>query len=159
MIRVSANSFIVTETTENLKFFLLPKPCVLTPLLLRMFWQIKPFAKEDTNGERQNVNCICQIFDVVFLVSLLDVNECSENPGICINGACINTDGSFRCECPFGYNLDYTGVNCVGEWMGNYVLTGRVRNGQSLSQTFLYISAVPAKLHAESDFWEGYGLL
>ncbi|KAL8177494.1 UNVERIFIED_CONTAM: Fibrillin-2 [Gekko kuhli] len=42
-----------------------------------------------------------------------DVNECSENPGICVNGACINTDGSFRCECPFGYNLDYTGVNCV----------------------------------------------
>uniref|UniRef100_A0ACB8F1H3 Fibrillin-2 n=1 Tax=Sphaerodactylus townsendi TaxID=933632 RepID=A0ACB8F1H3_9SAUR len=41
------------------------------------------------------------------------VNECSENPGICVNGACINTDGSFRCECPFGYNLDYTGVNCV----------------------------------------------
>lgn len=44
-----------------------------------------------------------------------DVNECSENLGVCINGACINTDGSFRCECPFGYNLDYTGVNCVGE--------------------------------------------
>uniref|UniRef100_A0A8C6VCI0 Fibrillin-2 n=1 Tax=Naja naja TaxID=35670 RepID=A0A8C6VCI0_NAJNA len=37
------------------------------------------------------------------------VNECAENLGICINGACINTDGSFRCECPFGYNLDYTG--------------------------------------------------
>ena len=49
------------------------------------------------------------------LVSLLDVNECSENLGVCINGACINTDGSFRCECPFGYNLDYTGVNCVGK--------------------------------------------
>uniref|UniRef100_A0AAZ3Q2V8 Fibrillin 2b n=1 Tax=Oncorhynchus tshawytscha TaxID=74940 RepID=A0AAZ3Q2V8_ONCTS len=33
--------------------------------------------------------------------------------GVCVNGVCINTDGSFRCECPFGYNLDYTGVNCV----------------------------------------------
>ncbi|XP_051766700.1 fibrillin-2b isoform X2 [Ctenopharyngodon idella] len=42
-----------------------------------------------------------------------DMNECVENPGICGNGLCINTDGSFRCECPFGYNLDYTGVNCV----------------------------------------------
>nr|XP_015220808.1 PREDICTED: fibrillin-3 [Lepisosteus oculatus] len=42
-----------------------------------------------------------------------DMNECQENPGICVNGICINTDGSFRCECPFGYNLDYTGVNCV----------------------------------------------
>ena len=44
-----------------------------------------------------------------------DMNECLDNPGICQNGICINTDGSFRCECPFGYNLDYTGVNCVGE--------------------------------------------
>uniref|UniRef100_A0AAY4E607 Fibrillin 2b n=1 Tax=Denticeps clupeoides TaxID=299321 RepID=A0AAY4E607_9TELE len=42
-----------------------------------------------------------------------DMNECLDNPGICVNGMCINTDGSFRCECPFGYNLDYTGVNCV----------------------------------------------
>ncbi|KAM9357797.1 fibrillin-2b [Symphorus nematophorus] len=42
-----------------------------------------------------------------------DMNECLDNPGVCQNGICINTDGSFRCECPFGYNLDYTGVNCV----------------------------------------------
>lgn len=55
----------------------------------------------------------------IALVFLLDVNECSENLGVCINGACINTDGSFRCECPFGYNLDYTGVNCVGKCVGS----------------------------------------
>ncbi|XP_066459257.1 fibrillin-2 [Eleutherodactylus coqui] len=42
-----------------------------------------------------------------------DVNECLENPGICTNGLCINTDGSFRCECPMGYNLDYIGITCV----------------------------------------------
>ncbi|XP_067425353.1 fibrillin-2 isoform X2 [Emydura macquarii macquarii] len=42
-----------------------------------------------------------------------DVNECLESPGICSNGHCINTDGSFRCECPMGYNLDFTGVHCV----------------------------------------------
>ncbi|TSK53727.1 Fibrillin-2 [Bagarius yarrelli] len=41
----------------------------------------------------------------------VDMNECLDNP--CKNGACINTDGSFRCECPFGYNLDYTGIECV----------------------------------------------
>uniref|UniRef100_A0A8C4GMH3 Fibrillin 2b n=1 Tax=Dicentrarchus labrax TaxID=13489 RepID=A0A8C4GMH3_DICLA len=44
-----------------------------------------------------------------------DMNECLDNPGICQNGICINTDGSFRCECPFGYNLDYTGVHCVDD--------------------------------------------
>ncbi|XP_033615292.1 fibrillin-3 [Fukomys damarensis] len=42
-----------------------------------------------------------------------DVNECAENPGLCGNGLCVNTDGSFRCECPPGYGLDPTGVSCV----------------------------------------------
>lgn len=59
---------------------------------------------------------VCGCFKLHF--PFPDVNECSENLGVCINGACINTDGSFRCECPFGYNLDYTGVNCVGEALG-----------------------------------------
>lgn len=57
-------------------------------------------------------NCACE--NTFFLFSL-DMNECLENPGVCQNGICINTDGSFRCECPFGYNLDYTGVKCVGK--------------------------------------------
>lgn len=47
----------------------------------------------------------------------LDMNECLDNPDICQNGICINTDGSYRCECPFGYNLDYTGINCIGEML------------------------------------------
>ena len=47
-----------------------------------------------------------------------DVNECLLNPGICKNGFCINTDGSFRCECGPGYHLDASGTNCVGESEG-----------------------------------------
>ncbi|KAI4882658.1 hypothetical protein NFI96_001503 [Prochilodus magdalenae] len=43
----------------------------------------------------------------------VDLNECVEAPGICQNGHCINTDGSFRCECPTGYTLNYSGVDCV----------------------------------------------
>ncbi|XP_078142364.1 fibrillin-2 [Centroberyx gerrardi] len=43
----------------------------------------------------------------------IDLNECVEHPGICHNGHCINTDGSFRCECPMGYALNYTGTHCV----------------------------------------------
>ncbi|TRY90178.1 hypothetical protein DNTS_033362 [Danionella cerebrum] len=42
----------------------------------------------------------------------VDVDECTQNPGICRNGHCINTDGTFRCECSFGYTLDFTGINC-----------------------------------------------
>ncbi|XP_045405469.1 fibrillin-3 [Lemur catta] len=42
-----------------------------------------------------------------------DVDECAENLAVCTNGMCVNTDGSFRCECPFGYSLDFTGISCV----------------------------------------------
>ncbi|XP_025841448.2 fibrillin-3 isoform X4 [Vulpes vulpes] len=42
-----------------------------------------------------------------------DVNECAESPSVCTNGLCVNTDGSFRCECPFGYSLDFTGIRCI----------------------------------------------
>ncbi|XP_023560870.1 fibrillin-3 isoform X3 [Octodon degus] len=42
-----------------------------------------------------------------------DVDECAESPGVCRPGLCVNTDGSFRCECPSGYSLDPTGIGCV----------------------------------------------
>ncbi|KAK2894364.1 hypothetical protein Q8A67_011593 [Cirrhinus molitorella] len=42
----------------------------------------------------------------------VDLDECTDNPNACKNGHCINTDGTFRCECSFGYRLDYTGINC-----------------------------------------------
>uniref|UniRef100_W5N6L7 Fibrillin 1 n=1 Tax=Lepisosteus oculatus TaxID=7918 RepID=W5N6L7_LEPOC len=41
-----------------------------------------------------------------------DLDECSADPNTCKNGQCINTDGSFRCECPLGFRLDFSGVNC-----------------------------------------------
>ena len=36
-----------------------------------------------------------------------DINECEANDGVgdCANSAtCINTDGSFRCKCAFGWH-------------------------------------------------------
>lgn len=44
-----------------------------------------------------------------------DLNECEFMPHACDGGDCINTDGSFRCECPAGYMLDGTGKRCIGE--------------------------------------------
>ncbi|KAM5238007.1 fibrillin-3 [Ctenodactylus gundi] len=41
-----------------------------------------------------------------------DVDECAEDPSVCTRGLCINTDGSFRCECPLGYSLDPSGTLC-----------------------------------------------
>ncbi|XP_065222296.1 fibrillin-2-like [Planococcus citri] len=44
-----------------------------------------------------------------------DLNECVLMPNICEGGECINTDGSFRCECPMGYVLDSSGTRCVDD--------------------------------------------
>lgn len=45
----------------------------------------------------------------------VDVNECEVFPGVCHNGHCVNTRGSFKCQCPESLTLDVTGRVCVGE--------------------------------------------
>uniref|UniRef100_A0AAY4D9V3 Uncharacterized protein n=1 Tax=Denticeps clupeoides TaxID=299321 RepID=A0AAY4D9V3_9TELE len=42
----------------------------------------------------------------------VDVNECSE-PGICENGDCVNTRGSYTCVCRPGYLLDTSHGICI----------------------------------------------
>lgn len=47
-------------------------------------------------------------------LSLTDVNECAD-PVNCINGLCLNMPGSYVCNCPPDFELNPTGVGCVGE--------------------------------------------
>ncbi|XP_006831741.1 PREDICTED: fibrillin-1 [Chrysochloris asiatica] len=42
-----------------------------------------------------------------------DINECEVFPGVCKNGQCVNSLGSFKCECPNGMTLDATGRICL----------------------------------------------
>lgn len=49
------------------------------------------------------------------MVSGKDLDECALMPGVCEGGDCINTDGSFRCDCPPGYTLDSTGHKCIDD--------------------------------------------
>ena len=44
-----------------------------------------------------------------------DINECQLNYGECKNGKCVNTDGSYRCDCNKGYKKSGDPNVCVGK--------------------------------------------
>lgn len=54
------------------------------------------------------------VFAYHMLVFLADVNECAD-PTTCISGTCVNTAGSYTCECPPDFELNPTRVGCVGK--------------------------------------------
>lgn len=53
----------------------------------------------------------------VFHVSNIcaDLNECMAKPGICKNGRCENTVGSYRCKCDQGFIANPTQTECIGK--------------------------------------------
>ena len=44
------------------------------------------------------------------------MDECLTMFASCGNGLCVNTVGSFRCECNEGYTPSQAGTVCVGEY-------------------------------------------
>ena len=45
-----------------------------------------------------------------------DIDECRISPDLCGHGACVNTPGSFECECFEGYESGFMMMkNCMGE--------------------------------------------
>lgn len=51
--------------------------------------------------------CLC-----FFIFYLIDLDEC-QLQGVCPNGMCVNTMGSFRCMCAPGYVPDPTFTSCI----------------------------------------------
>lgn len=67
--------------------------------------------------------------DFLSSLSLLppsDENECRSKPGICPNGRCVNTVGSYRCDCNEGFQTSPSGTECLGKtdapwtWLRSY---------------------------------------
>lgn len=60
-----------------------------------------------------------------------DINECSVNNGGC-NHRCVNTVGSFHCECNSGYRLDGP-LLCIGKSYNKTYNQWRVINGTGMA--------------------------
>ena len=59
---------------------------------------------------------VIKLFFVVFFFLLLaDIDECADISGICRNGLCTNTDGSYQCTCFEGFRLARDGEECIGK--------------------------------------------
>ena len=57
-------------------------------------------------------------FGVIIIVTIhTDVNECAFDNGGCQHD-CINSGGSYRCECQQGYILQSDGMSCEGKSLG-----------------------------------------
>ncbi len=56
--------------------------------------------------------CCFSLLSLIRL-SLADINECFD-PVNCINGVCVNLPGSYLCNCPPDFELNPSGVGCVG---------------------------------------------
>lgn len=61
----------------------------------------------------QHILVIANFTNILILsLFVLDIDECIQNP--CKNGLCVNSAGSFKCECPPGLILGPDGRSCLG---------------------------------------------
>ena len=49
------------------------------------------------------------------MLSILDVNECLNNRAGCKH-TCVNTNGSYYCECNNGFELSLDNHTCEGDY-------------------------------------------
>lgn len=76
---------------------------------LSLVWQLGPPGKPrvSTDVEAQPVSPLSP-----------DIDECHISPDLCGQGACVNTPGSFECECFHGYESGSMLMkSCMGRWL------------------------------------------
>ena len=52
---------------------------------------------------------------MLIIVLSTDIDECNGTNPCAPNGNCVNTNGSFTCNCSSGYELDRSGQSCSGK--------------------------------------------
>lgn len=57
------------------------------------------------------ISVICQLYEFFMLYST-DIDECKLDSTLC-EKECINTEGSYYCQCPSSYALAVNGKNCI----------------------------------------------
>uniref|UniRef100_A0A4W6C030 Fibrillin-1 n=1 Tax=Lates calcarifer TaxID=8187 RepID=A0A4W6C030_LATCA len=96
----------------------------------------KPGFLLDTSGRMCVGPCLSTVLyeDIILWCLFLDIDEC-ETPGMCMNGHCVNTEGSFRCECMAGMAVGLDGRVCVDTHMRSSCYGGYKR-GQCVRPLF-----------------------
>lgn len=73
-------------------------------------------ANNDDDDDDEVVIRTFYIVDIFMPLILTDINECEMFENVCEGGGlCVNTQGSFRCNCPPGLILDASGRRCIGK--------------------------------------------
>ena len=49
-------------------------------------------------------------------ISFPDIDECSEDPDICLDGQCQNFIGGYHCRCNEGFRESTDMLQCFGKW-------------------------------------------
>lgn len=48
-----------------------------------------------------------------------EIDECTLMPTMCNHGSCMNTPGSFECQCNRGFMYDIDSHQCIGKYHVN----------------------------------------
>lgn len=98
--------------------------------------------------------CVFRVFHVC-----ADLNECAVKPGICKNGRCENTVGSYRCKCDQGFIANPTQTECIGKevvshhifFILSHIDTFLVNYG-NITKSFLFVKDSKKSFHAFLPF-------
>ena len=99
----NANAIPTSVITARASTRSVPINATATPVSNSVPTTIAPVSQFRSNSKQ---------YPVLNLSFLIDVDECRLLLGICRNGRCRNTVGSFSCECADGYTLTDDGQNC-----------------------------------------------